>query len=62
MDPKTPMTNIPNQQESRGDHPDTTVMKHVPGRIDREHPSGGEMSHVVRGILMRIRIPWLLQH
>jgi len=62
MDPKTTMTKIPNQQESRGDHPDTTVMKHVPGRIDREHPSGGEMSYVVRGILMRIRIPWLLQH
>src|SRR5436305_14731751 len=31
-------------------------------RIDREHPIGGEMSDVLRGILQRVRLPWLLQH
>jgi CBS domain-containing membrane protein len=31
-------------------------------RIDREHPIGGEMSDILRGIFTRIRLPWLLQH
>lgn len=30
--------------------------------VDREHPIGGEMSEVVRGLIMRVRLPWLLQH
>lgn len=32
------------------------------GRIDREHPIGGEMSDILRGILGRARLPWLLAH
>jgi CBS domain-containing membrane protein len=32
------------------------------GRIDREHPLGGEMSDILRGILRRGRLPWLLAH
>lgn len=32
------------------------------GRIDREHPIGGEMSDILFGILTRARLPWLLQH
>jgi len=32
------------------------------GRIDREHPIGGQMSDILRGIVMRLRLPWLLQH
>lgn len=32
------------------------------GRIDREHPIGGEMSDIVGGLFTRIRLPWLLQH
>jgi CBS domain-containing membrane protein len=31
------------------------------GRIDREHPIGGQMSDIVRGIVGRVRLPWLLQ-
>jgi CBS domain-containing membrane protein len=31
------------------------------GRIDREHPIGGEMSDIVRGLLRHIRLPWLAQ-
>lgn len=30
--------------------------------IDREHPIGGEMSDVARGIIARVRLPWLLRH
>lgn len=30
-------------------------------RIDREHPIGGEMSEVVRGLFMRLRLPWLTE-
>ena len=33
-----------------------------PGVIDLEHPIGGEMSDVVRGLFQRIRLPWLTQH
>lgn len=32
------------------------------GRIDREHPIGGQMSDVLGGILTRFRLSWLLQH
>ena len=31
-------------------------------RIDREHPIGGEMSDIVRGLIARMRLPWLTQH
>ncbi len=31
-------------------------------QIDRQHPIGGEMSDVVRGILRRGRLSWLLKH
>lgn len=33
-----------------------------PGVIDREHPIGGEMSDIVRGLFGRVRLPWLTQH
>ncbi|MGH2494739.1 MAG: HPP family protein [Ktedonobacteraceae bacterium] len=29
------------------------------GRIDPEHPIGGEMSDVLRGLFLHIRLPWL---
>ncbi|HEX7733419.1 MAG TPA: HPP family protein [Ktedonobacteraceae bacterium] len=31
------------------------------GTIDREHPIGGEMSDIVRGLLRHTRLPWLTQ-
>jgi len=31
------------------------------GIIDREHPIGGEMSDVVRGLFKHVRLPWLTQ-
>ncbi len=59
-----PDTETPAQQDK-----DTSV--HPPqveqgrrryGYIDREHPIGGEMSDILRGLLTRVRLPWLLQH
>ena len=41
---------------------DSTTEKRPYGRIDREHPIGGEMSDILRGIFTRVRLPWLLQH
>jgi CBS domain-containing membrane protein len=32
------------------------------GYIDRSHPIGGEMSDILRGLITRVRLPWLLQH
>jgi CBS domain-containing membrane protein len=32
------------------------------GRIDQEHPIGGEMSDILRGLFQHIRLPWLTQH
>ena len=29
------------------------------GRIDREHPIGGEMSDILRGLFAHLRLPWL---
>ena len=46
------------QQQSGGMQPSQRPY----GRIDREHPIGGEMSDIVRGLLRRIRLPWLTQH
>jgi CBS domain-containing membrane protein len=31
-------------------------------RVDREHPIGGQMSDVVRGLIARVQLPWLLRH
>jgi CBS-domain-containing membrane protein len=31
-------------------------------RIDKEHPIGGEMSDVLRGLFRHTRLPWLTQH
>src|SRR3989440_12805107 len=62
MEPETRTTGTPNHQETRSHLPNMPAGKHVPGRIDREHPLGGEMSDVLRGILVRVRLPWLLQH
>src|SRR5690348_14415603 len=32
------------------------------GRIDQEHPIGGEMSDILRGLFLHVRLPWLTQH
>jgi CBS domain-containing membrane protein len=54
-------TGVPTQQE--GTHPQHSAAGgRVSGRIDRNHPLGGEMSDILGGLLTRVRLPWLLQH
>lgn len=31
-------------------------------RIDEAHPIGGEMSDILRGLFIRLRLPWLMEH
>ncbi len=62
MEPNARMTGKAEQQETGDDLPGASSRRHTPGRIDREHPIGGEMSEVLRGILVRARMSWLLQH
>ena len=51
----------PNTDTSRNP-PADPPLRSTYGRIDREHPIGGEMSDILHGILTRLRLPWLLQH
>src|SRR6266567_3820174 len=44
------------------DHQNITARSSAPDRqIDSEHPIGGQMSDILRGLFSHIRIPWLLQ-
>lgn len=36
--------------------------RHLHDHIDREHPIGGEMSDILRGLMTRLRLPWLTRH
>src|SRR5262245_60215688 len=65
MEPEITAPDTPAKQ--RQDSTNTNISetqpeRHVYGRIDREHPIGGEMSDILLGILTRLRLPWLLQH
>lgn len=53
---------VPEQEETRSGHPQTAPEQPMFRRIDRDHPLGGEMSDILRGILLRARLPWLLAH
>jgi CBS-domain-containing membrane protein len=53
-------TREPNRQEQPQDGP--SLPWRSGWRIDREHPIGGEMSDVVRGLFRHVRLPWLTQH
>lgn len=56
-------TNTAAQQEAgKNAEPSAQEHRRFTGRIDRNHPIGGEMSDILRGILTRVRLPWLLQH
>ncbi len=65
MEPETDKTKgISTGDASEQDHHQPGEMlppRRSSGRIDREHPIGGEMSDIVRGLLTHIRLPWLTQ-
>lgn len=42
--------------------PEASVPLRERYQIDREHPIGGEMSDVVRGIIHRVQLSWLLKN
>jgi CBS domain-containing membrane protein len=62
QEPETHPPESPGQEETSIKPPKKGTVRRAFGRIDREHPIGGEMSDILRGILLRARLPWLLQH
>ncbi|HLI88748.1 MAG TPA: HPP family protein [Ktedonobacteraceae bacterium] len=53
----------PTQRDERNKNKDTRPLP-TPlayGHIDLEHPIGGQMSDIVRGLVERVQLPWLLQ-
>src|SRR5579884_2768450 len=49
------------EQERAGRPENAPLVRRAYGRIDREHPLGGEMSDIVRGLFTRFRLPWLTE-
>ena len=62
MEPEAHPPDTSIKRDPGSDPPDTPPGGRMHYRIDREHPIGGEMSDVLRGILTRARLPWLLEH
>ena len=62
-----PETNKTNAMPNKTSEPNQRPLSEVPtpwrpyGGIDQEHPIGGEMSDIVRGLFSHIRLPWLTQ-
>jgi CBS domain-containing membrane protein len=63
MDQETRDPTAPAQRDERNKNKETRPLPAPPayGRIDLEHPIGGQMSDIVRGLVERVRLPWLLQ-
>lgn len=61
MEPETDKTNVTKHKEEKDDHmsPANIPPPQFHGRIDREHPIGGEMSDILRGLFAHLRLPWL---
>lgn len=59
MEPKTPGTASKRQETQEASSLSASGNR---GQIDREHPIGGQMSDVVKGLVERGRLSWLLQH
>jgi CBS domain-containing membrane protein len=65
MEPETDKTEVVSNNDTHDqDHYQPGGMpppRQSPGRIDQEHPIGGEMSDILRGLFAHIRLPWLTQ-
>lgn len=48
--------------EEGGYQPEEPATPRKRYQIDREHPIGGEMADVVRGMVQHVQLPWLLKH
>jgi CBS domain-containing membrane protein len=62
MEPEVRTSDPAGQNTTKATPSETLPREHTYGRIDREHPIGGEMSDILQGIFIRLRLPWLLQH
>lgn len=62
MDQKQETPPTANQDSRDSTDKPNAMLPRWRGRIDREHPIGGQMSDIVGGILTRFRLSWLLQH
>ena len=62
MEPEVRTSDTVGQNTPNATPSETLSREHTYGRIDREHPIGGEMSDILQGIFVRLRLPWLLQH
>jgi len=64
MEPEIDKTEGMSNNDTHGQHQSGGMQppQRPYGRIDREHPIGGEMSDIVHGLLRHIRLPWLTQH
>lgn len=58
-EPRSSGTAAQNEEQEK---PSTTREGVSRSYIDREHPIGGQMSDIVRGLFLRTRLPWLLEH
>lgn len=61
MEPKAQRP-VSNQQETQAPAANSPGRSYLPAHVDREHPIGGQMSDVVKGLVTRGRLSWLLQH
>src|SRR2546423_15320983 len=61
MEPETRSSGTAAQKEEQ-EKPSTTREGVSRSYIDREHPIAGQMSDIVRGLSLRTRLPWLLEH
>ena len=65
MEPETDKTASARQsdagEQDRHSAGEIPSPRRSPYPIDREHPIGGEMSDIVRGLFRHIRLPWLTQ-
>jgi CBS domain-containing membrane protein len=62
MESETRTSDTAEQNSTKTTPSETPPRRHTYGRIDREHPIGGEMSDILQGIFTRLRLPWLLRH
>lgn len=65
MESETDKTGASKDETAAREHPapnEVLPRRWRSGTIDREHPIGGEMLEIVRGLFRHLRLPWLTQH
>lgn len=55
-----PKVRLPGEEGSARPLPPNVMVRRALGLVDRAHPLGGEMSDVLRGLLLHLHVPWLV--